>query len=145
MTRLFSKGDRVYVDPAFDGAAAGVLGRVFVVDKVNPKNVRCHAEDGGRGINYPKEALKLYEGGEVPVGRPFVPIADTEFFSAGEIVTLKRAYKDWTAETPLVVLVDKVNKVNVTLLGGDGDRYLRCPREGLVKRDLDWLAEALIS
>lgn len=145
MTTLRS-GDRVYVDPEYPNVGGSVLGRVFTVDKVNPKNVRCTAEDGGRGINYPAESLKRYEGGDVPaaaavLGRPYEPI---EFFTAGEIVTLKRAWKDWSTETPLVVLQDKVNKVNVTLLGGDGDRYLRVGREGLERRSVEWLAEALL-
>lgn len=138
----FTKGDRVYVDPAFAGIRDEVLGRVFVVRKVNPKNVLCDAEDGGKGINYPAESLRPYEG-EIPaaaavLGRPYVPV---EFFDAGSIVTLTAPWRDWTTETPLVVLADKVNKVNVTRLGGDGDHYLRAPREGLTRRTVEWLAE----
>lgn len=142
MTGL-KKGDRVYVDPAF--AAEGVVGRVFVVHKINPKNVLCTAEDGGKGINYPHGSLRPYEG-EIPgaaavLGRPFVP---TEFFNAGEIVTLTRPWKDWTTETPLVVLADKVKRVNVTRLGGAGDQYLRVPHGGLTRRTVEWLAQALL-
>lgn len=136
------KGDRVYVDPA--DATPSVLGRVFVVEKVNPKNVLCRAEDGGKGINYPATTLRIYEGDGVPIlplGRPYVPI---EFFTVGEIVTLTRPWKDWTTETPLVVIADKVKRVNVARLGGDGDHYLRTPREGLTRRTVEWLAEALL-
>jgi hypothetical protein len=34
----------------------------------------------------------------------------------------------YTADALLVVLADKVDKVNVTILGGDRDRYMRLPR-----------------
>lgn len=142
----FKKGDRVYVDPEYPNVGGGVLGRVFVVEKVNPKNVRCTAEDGGKGINYPAESLIRWAPGvNVPaaavLGRPYVPV---QFFEAGSIVTLTRPWKNWTTETPLVVLADRGNKVNVTLVGGDGDHYLRTPREGLTRRSVEWLAEALL-
>jgi len=142
MTTL-KPGDHVYVDPNFPGAAADVLGREFIVQKINPKNVKCAAVDGGRGINYPATSLVVYDGGGIP-GPERVQQQPVEFFTAGEIVTLARPWKDWTTETPLVVLADKGRRVNVTPLGGAGDMYLRTPHVGLVKRDLAWLTERLV-
>lgn len=143
-TKQFTKGQRVAVDPDFPGAARDVLGRTFVVQKVNPRNVQCTAEDGGRGINYPKESLVALADGEQAPGltpRPYVP---REFFTCGEIVTLNRPFKHWTTDQPMVVLADKGNRVNVTPLGGDADRYVRVPPAGLTKRSVEWLAERLV-
>jgi hypothetical protein len=120
------------------------VGRVFTVEKLNPKKVRCSADDGDRGINFPYELLaeateeNLNAG---PATRPFDPDA---FFTVGEVVTMKTDWKDVTTETPLVVIGDSGKRVKVTRLGGDGDRYVRCGREALVKRDLEWLAGALL-
>lgn len=138
----FRVGDRV--TPVSDERIpAGCRGRVFIVRKVNPKNLRCDAADGGRGFNCPAALLVAATEENVKAGgavsRPFVP---REFFSLGEIVSLKRPWRDWTTETPLVVTGGR-DKVNVTLVGGDKDRYLRVPSSGLVRRDRGWLVEAL--
>lgn len=119
-------------------------GRVFTVEKVNPKKLKCSADDGGLGINFPKDLLAPATDENLAAGKtvstPFVP---REFFSVGEIVTLAKSWKDWGTDKPLVVLKDGGKRVNVTPLGGDDDKYLRVPPSGLVKRDLEWLAEAL--
>jgi hypothetical protein len=45
-------------------------GTVFIVEKVNPrKNVRCSAEDGSRGINWPAELLVPATDEAVDAGR----------------------------------------------------------------------------
>jgi hypothetical protein len=143
----FARGMLVIADPEQGfRVQPEVLGRVFRVTKVNPKNVQAEATDGGRGINYPKDLLVPAppEGEPVPapvLGRPYQP---REFFSAGEVVTMSRPYKEFGTESPMVVLKDNDRKVNVAPLGGDRDRYIRCPPDGLVKRDLAWLAERLI-
>lgn len=138
------RGDRV-VTVADPSIPRSVAGRVFIVEKVNPKNVICRAEDGGRGINYPKTLLTAATDDALAASsapRPFVPV---EHFEVGTIVTLTRPYRDWTTETPLVVIGGRGDKVNVTLIGGDHDRYVRVPaRSGLVRRDLAWLAERLL-
>lgn len=144
--RRFVRGDKVTPDPEYPGLPATTFGRVFTVDKVNPRNLRCNADDGGKGINFPAAALLPASDENVKKAfapRPFQPVA---FFAAGEVVTLKRAWRDITAETPLVVMKDGGgDKVNLVRLGGDGGRYLRMPREGIVKRDMAWLAEALLA
>lgn len=141
-----TEGMKVTPDPTSDRIPDDVRGRVFTAYKVNPKNVRCSADDGGRGINYPKALLveatdENVAAGKLPMTRPYEP---PEHYVVGEIVTLKTAYKDWTTETPLVVIGGQ-NRVNVTLLGGADDQYLRAPRTGLVRRDLSWLREHLTS
>lgn len=138
-------GDRVHVDPEGMGVPGGVVGRTFVVTKVNPTNVKCEATDGGRGINFP--AYLLVQGdapaASAAVGVPFV---QREFFVIGEVVTLKRPMAGTPADLPYVVMKDDGRgKVNVAPLGGDRDRYVRVPHAGLVKRDLAWLAEHLIA
>lgn len=138
---------KVVADPNDARIPDDVRGRVFTVSKVNPKTVVCTADDGGRGIKYPKDLLveatdDNVKAAQHPVlGTPWEP---REIFVMGEVVTLKRPYKEHTTETPLVVMADKGKRVNVALLGGDEDRYVRCAPEGLVKRDLAWLAERLV-
>lgn len=147
-TVTFRKDMRVMVDPeqAYR-AQPEVVGRVFTVAKVNPKNVVCNATDGGRGINYPKDLLvpAPAEGEPMPtpqLGRPFEP---REFFAEGDIVTFTRPYKHITTDTPCVVLRDNEKRVNVAPLGtNDAGWYVRAPHSGLVKRDLAWLAERLM-
>lgn len=63
------------------------------------------------------------------------PVTATPYvhFYAGEIV---RVTKGGDKHDGLwVVLVDKGERINVTRLGGDGDRYLRVPRSWLAKVD----------
>ena len=49
----------------------------------------------------------------------------------------------FAADTPLVVTGGR-DKVNVALIGGDNDRYLRISPSGLVRRDREWLATVLL-
>lgn len=143
---MFKKGDKVIPNPEFaERMPAGVLGRVFTVEKVNPKNLKCSADDGGRGINFPAEILKAYDP-NVPlseqIGRP---VREFVFFGEGEIVSLKSAWRDWSVDTPLVVIKQTDLKVNVVPVGGTPNGvYLRIPATGLVKRDKMWLAERLL-
>lgn len=134
-------GDRVVVNPDYPGVRANVLGRVYVVDRVNPKNVVCRPEDGvGRGINYPKESLLPATDENIAKAAAPRPYEPREFFTCGEIVTTKVPVKGREADEPFIVLKDDGNKVNIALLGGDNDRYWRMPASGLVKRDRTWLA-----
>lgn len=147
--RPFKPGDRVHVDPQYPGAPRSVLGRTFVVKKVNPKNVSCESTDGGRGINYPKDSLVLgdAERGTGAPGSPVigVPFVMPEFFGLGEIVTLKRPMPGTPADLPYVVIKDDGrDRVNVALVGNNDGRYVRAGRTGLVKRDREWLATRLL-
>lgn len=143
-TKFWKPGDKVVVAPEF-APPPSVAGRVFTITKVNPKNVVCSADDGGRGISYPADTLRPYDPDAAPVapplGRPYVYAEIPP--PLGTIVTLKRAFKTITVDTPLVVVASKGGKVNVTLVGGDNDRYVRVPTAGVVVRDLAWLTETL--
>lgn len=152
--RKFGVGDKVTPKADAYGVPKDTLGRVFEVTKVNPKNTKAKALDGGRGINFPQEILVAATDENVAAGeaargsvfgRSVEPVRD-EFFKPGEIVTLKRPWRDWTTETPLVVIADKGRKVNVVPLGGAAElgRYLRVPPTGLEKRSRGWLAALLI-
>jgi len=143
-TRTYRVGDKVTPDPDSFGVPPTTLGRVFTVAKVNPRNLRCTADDGGRGINFPASILLPATEENVAKSnapRPYVPV---EFFTTGEIVTVKTAGKI-PVDQPMVVLKhDGGDKVNITQLGGDGDRYWRWPAKSLIKRDLEWLTERLM-
>lgn len=148
--RKYKVGDKVTPDVDAYGVPRETLGRVFTVAKVNPKNLRCTADDGGRGLNFPASILvpatdENIAKGQRPaagLGRPFVP---REHFVTGEIVTVNSTKYGLTPETPLIVTKDDGrDKVNLVVLGGDGDRYLRWPASQVVKRSREWLAEALM-
>jgi hypothetical protein len=155
-TRKLAKGDRVTPDPDFPGLPAHTLGSIYIVEKVNPKNVIARPETGGgRGVNFPADAYLRVQPGQTvsDVARATatpVPFEETTFFTAGEIVTIKRAVgargETWGTDDPMVVIRDGGQRtVNVTKLGGaDDDRYLRVPRAGLTKRDIGWLTERLM-
>lgn len=151
----FHVGDLVMVDPQAVGVNTAFIGKRFVVTKVNPKNVVAFPalEDGTRipherGINYPKDILLPYDPtapavvapASVAISEPYQPpLAD------GTIVSLAKPFKDFTVDTPLVVLNGETRggKVKVTRVGGDGYRYLSIRRQGLVERDLGWLVRTL--
>lgn len=141
---MFSIGDKV-TPLNTDGVPAACLGRIYTVRKINKVNLSCDADDGGRGISFPPHLLTAATedtlNAGLSIGRPYVP---REFFPMGTIVTLKRAWRDWSPDTPLVVIADKGQRVNVTLLGGNEDRYLRTSPESLVTRDMAWLTEHLL-
>lgn len=117
----FKTGDKVSVDdPKYPG--------VWTIKSVGPKNCVVVPEAGGRGLRAPKWMLKSPdEAAAAPVqAAPYV------HYSAGEIVRLVKGDR---GDGLWVVLVDKVERVNITKLGGDGDRYLRVPRSWLAKVD----------
>lgn len=140
MTHRFKVGDKVVA--AAEHRRAGIDSRVFTVVSIGPKNYKCSADDGGRGLSYPDYALEAYDPDAAPaVGVPYVPI---EHFELGTIVTLKRAHPPrYGDDTPMVVVGGRGDKVNVTKVGGDRDSYLRVPPAGLVRRDIPWLYEQL--
>lgn len=146
--RKFKAGDKVTPihNDEFDRVPTDTLGRVFTVDKVNPKKLRARADDGGRGINFPDELLVPATDENVKAGREAIlgvrPFQPREFFDVGEIVSLKKGRADWPEDAPLMVMKDG-DKVNVTKVGGYQGRYLRANPLNLVKRDLAWLRDWL--
>ena len=151
--KKFKVDDRVTPDPASDRIPWQTRGRWFRVTKVNPKNIRADAEDGGRGINFPAELLLTEAEAEEYVSkhgdlnaRPVRVMEIPDPFYTGEIVTLKNGFPKfgWTSTTPLVVWKDDGRRVNVSILGGDVEqRYVRVSHKNLVRRDLKWLGEEL--
>jgi hypothetical protein len=138
-------GDKVTPDPDGIGVPADTLGRVFTVAKVNKVNLRCTADDGGRGINFPPSLLLPATDENVNKAfrpRPFVP---REFFHAGEIVTVKTPRGKLSSYEPMIVIKhDGGERANLARLGGEDGRYWRWPTRDLVKRDLEWLTERLM-
>jgi hypothetical protein len=150
-TPTFRVGDKVTPNPAVEGVPSGALGRIYTVAKINKVNIKATADDGGRGAALPP-AMWLPATDE-HVAKARDPLArlnaqvealqSVEHFVLGEVVTLKRAYRDITTATPMVVTGGGA-KVNVAKMGGDDDRYVRVHPNGLVRRDLAWLAEAML-
>jgi hypothetical protein len=87
-----------------------------------PKNVALTPvnPDGsfrpGRQARMPPYLLHLYD----PAADSVPPIPPS-IFIIGEVVTVRAQIGLW------VVIADKMDKVNVTRLGGDHNRYLRVP------------------
>lgn len=138
----FTAGDKIVIDPSC--APKHLIGVVFEVERVNPKNVIARPVNGGRGINYPKGVLLHFEGEMAEDGTArSITVPLPELFVPGEIVTFKRPPAGVTTESPLVVTGGRGDKTNVSILGDDSGRYWRSPQGSLVKRDLAWLAKAL--
>jgi hypothetical protein len=128
-------------------------GRKFIVDKVNPKNVRCSATDGGRGINYPADLLRVTTESEVLGDQQLVrarPLELREPIPAGTFVRLLKPYSSrdlsYSTDDVLVVIKDDGrNRINVCRAGGaDGPRYLRVGPDGLTVLTLEEALNALI-
>jgi hypothetical protein len=143
--RTFRVGDKVTPDPDFPGHLSDTLGQSFTVVKVNRVNLTLSHDGGGRGYRCPPASLlpATEENlAKATTPRPFQP---REFFTAGELVTVKSPSGKVSESEPMVVLKDDGRgKVNITKLGGDGDRYWRWPATSLVKRDVAWLTEQLL-
>lgn len=137
----FTVGDRVTISHEY--APTRLRGRVFIVERVNPKNVIARPEGGGKGINYPKYTLEKVVGeahGAVTVTE--VPILTLH--DPGSIVTLKQTPNGEKDNQPYIVIKDDGGeRVNVTRLGGNEGRYWRVPRRGVEARDIEWLKSVL--
>lgn len=144
MTRFFP-GDKVTPNPNAFGVPAQTIGRVFTVEKVNPRNLRCSADDGGRGINFPAELL--LPASDADASKIHVPYRPPAVYVApGTIVTMQGGFfkHGITPTTPLIVVKDSGDKVNVVQLGGDEGRYIRVPKELIEHRTREWLTEQLV-
>ena len=144
-THTFKIGERVIVDPHGIGVSRSVLGQVFVVEKVNPKNIVARPAGGGRGINYPASLLLPAppEGEPAPIGVPYV---ESVYVEKNAIVTLNRQYKDITTETPMVnhKAGFGTDQLNLFRLGDTSGRYVRVPASAVTVRDVAWLTERLV-
>jgi hypothetical protein len=118
-------GAKVSVDdPKYPGT--------WTIKSVGPKNCVVIPDTGGRGLRAPKWMLKEATAEAVTAAADAAPYVH---YSAGEIVRLVRG-SDAQRDGLWVVLVDKGERINVTKLGGDGDRYLRVSRSWLSKVNL---------
>jgi hypothetical protein len=123
-------GDRVGIDHhKYPG--------VWIVASVGPKNVVLEREGGGgRPMRVPQSMLIDPDTAAVRSAEP------TEFYDPGELVRITAGKYAGL----YVVIADKGEKVNVAKLGGDGGRYVRAMRRGLVKVDArDVLIEGALS
>jgi hypothetical protein len=110
-------GDKVSIDhPKYPG--------VWVVESVGPVNTVVVSEDAARRMRVPH--TMLLNPGATP------PVNPTVIYNPGELVRITSG--KWAGLW--VVIADKGgDKVNLAKLGGDGGRYLRAMRHGLVKVD----------
>jgi hypothetical protein len=109
-------GEKVSVDhPKYPG--------VWIIKSLGPVNAQLEPENGGRRLRVPQSMLT--DPGSQPTVR--TPV----FYDPGELVRVTGRYAGL-----YTVIADKGgDKVNLAKLGGDGGRYLRATRPGLVKVD----------
>ena len=103
-------GTKVQVtDPKFPG--------VWIVERNGPKNATLRPEGGGRGLRCP-HTMVVRDDGKGPV---VVPV---EMYELGETVTIGSRFPG------VYVVIRDVGgpRLNVALLGGDGDKYVRAAR-----------------
>ena len=90
---------------------------VWIVESNGPKNAALKPEGGGRGLRCPHSMLRL-DDGKGPVATPI------EMFALGETVTIG----DRWPGIYVVIKDDGGARLNVAILGGNGDRYVRAAR-----------------
>lgn len=96
---------------------------VWIIKSIGPVNALLEAEDGGHRLRVSQNML-TDPGSEPTVNTP-------EFYDPGQLVRVTGRYAGL-----YTVIADKGgDKVNLAKLGGDGGRYLRATRYGLVKVD----------
>ena len=100
---------------------------VWVVESNGPKNATLKPEGGGRGLRCP-HTMVVRDDGKGPV---VVPV---EMFSVGETVTIGSKFPG------VYVVIRYVGgpRLNVALLGGDGDRYVRAARSQVKRVEIDF-------
>lgn len=114
MTINHSVGDRVSVDSSkYPG--------VWVITKLDPANAVLQAENGTRTLRAPYSLL-LQPGASSAV----------VYYDAGMLVRIPDGKH---AGLWVVLKDDGGDRVNLARLGGDGGKYLRAGRRGLVKVD----------
>ena len=98
---------------------------VWVVESNGPKNATLKPEGGGRGLRCPHAMLRPDDG----KGPVIVPV---EMFALGETVTIG----DRFAGIYVVIKDDGGPRLNVAILGGDGDKYVRAARSRVERIDV---------
>jgi hypothetical protein len=111
-------GDRVSVNhPSYPG--------VWIIKSRGPVNTVLTPEGGGRGLKVPHDML-------IDPGHTYDDPAPTVYFVPGEFVRIPSG----KFAGLYVVTSDRGGKtVSITKPGGDGGRYVRAGRGGLVKVD----------
>jgi hypothetical protein len=116
-------GDQVRVNA--DGKYPGV----WTVTKVNPKRYVLHQEGMGRGLTVPHEYVSADDGTQPAVAAPAA--RQTPLLDPGTFVRLVRDAGTGTKRMPkglvLIVTVDKYERINCVVPGGEGGRYWRLP------------------
>lgn len=120
-------GDQVSIDhPKYPG--------VWIIKSMGPVNAVVEPAEGGRGLRVP-HAMLLFPGA-APTVVPNI------HYVPGELV---RIVEGRFAGLYVVIADKNGDKVNLARLGGDGGRYVRSVRRGLVKIDpRDVLQEGVV-
>lgn len=119
--KTFKVGDRVILT---DEAGARRFPGVWTVDKVNPRTVGL--TQGSRRLRCDPWALAHHDHATVTTPDTAVTVPIPEYFEIGQLVTMR-------GKPGVYVVIKEGEKINVTLLGGDGGRYWRCARPSLTK------------
>lgn len=99
---------------------------VWTVESNGPKNATLKPVGGGRGLRCPHAMLRP-DDGKGPVVAPVV------MFSIGETVTIGERWPG----IYVVIKDDGGVRLNVALLGGDNDKYVRAARSQVKRISVD--------
>jgi hypothetical protein len=113
---------------------------LWTVQSNGPVNATLSPVAGGRGLRVPHTMLREAPKGENGAIVTTIPVADTVFFSEGEIV---RVASGKYAGLYVVIKDNGSDRINLARFGGDDGRYLRVSRGGVSKIDAALVTSAL--
>jgi hypothetical protein len=99
---------------------------VWIVESNGPKNAALKPVNGGRGLRCPHSMLRP-DDGKGPIIAPVV------MFALGETVTIGERWPG----IYIVIKDDGGPRLNVALLGGDDNRYVRAARSQVKRISVD--------
>jgi hypothetical protein len=109
---------------------------IWVVDKINPKNLKLRHKAGGRALNCPPSYCEPYDAdkhGDEGTAKSDAPKQFSAFFEKGETLgTLIRfADRDGLYVITGTSYRNGTETAQAALVGGDGGRYITRIRPGL--------------
>ncbi|WP_028478794.1 hypothetical protein [Nocardia sp. CNY236] len=123
-THEFAVGDHVVLDgtgnPLHDG-------KVFGITKTNPKTLQLEPLDGGTAVRADRPLARPATDAEVMNAKTFAAAAPAPLVLGSVVKVLGRPGLYVVVEVP----TGRSDLFDVSVLGGDQNRYLRCDRASL--------------